>query len=231
MIIFNDEKKIYVHIPKNGGTSITKLLEPYLKWNDILLGGTAVGELFQDVWAPRFGLYKHSAPYEIKDVIGELVYGDYTKFITTRHPLSRFKSAYSFLKTAALNEAKWYLNSKEYGMAINLNSPEEFIDSDFYRNIFHPSDNGYTDIEKLFIPQSYFFNQSEFKENKFLYFKLENLVNDSSPLLSFLNISGEMEIPWANKTNAENSFFGGDLCERLARIYEVDFTVFNYDIL
>ena len=47
MIISHTHRAIFVHIPKTAGTSITALIEPALRWNDLVLGGTTFGERIQ----------------------------------------------------------------------------------------------------------------------------------------------------------------------------------------
>ena len=44
MIISNSHKFIFVHILKTAGTSICAALDPTLRWNDVILGGTGFGE-------------------------------------------------------------------------------------------------------------------------------------------------------------------------------------------
>ncbi|NEN90268.1 MAG: hypothetical protein F6K48_15660 [Okeania sp. SIO3H1] len=44
MIISENDKFIFIHIPKNGGTSVALSLEERLKYNDIVIGGTKYGD-------------------------------------------------------------------------------------------------------------------------------------------------------------------------------------------
>jgi len=229
MIISNSEKKIYIHIPKNGGTSIAVAIEPFLKWNDILIGGSLIGESFQNVWSPRFNLYKHSTPREVKTVLGDQVYDGYTKFITTRHPLSRFHSSFRFLKKIIRENPEWYRQTAEFKINLKLNSVRDFLDSYYFNSIFDFNKSRYSDIEKLFIPQSFFFEVNESRINKFLFFKLEDLVKDASPLFSLLNISTLAALPCSNKNEIDDEIFDSDVRARLKKIYFADYTNFSYE--
>ena len=54
MIISNSHKFIFVHVMKTAGTSVSAALDPWLRWNDIAIGGTRFGEQIQPARAePR----------------------------------------------------------------------------------------------------------------------------------------------------------------------------------
>ena len=74
MIISNTHRAIFVHVPKTAGTSITSLLAPALRWNDLVLGGTTFGERIQAAYKERFGLFKHARARDIRQVVGEEVW-------------------------------------------------------------------------------------------------------------------------------------------------------------
>jgi len=65
-IINNKYKFIFVHVPKNGGTSITNFLSSYSTALDIEIGGTQIGELLQTSYIERYGISKHSTSLNLK---------------------------------------------------------------------------------------------------------------------------------------------------------------------
>jgi hypothetical protein len=101
VLIFNSLRFIYVHIAKCGGTSIEKALDPYLRWNDIGLGGSDLGEIMQAEYGARFGLSKHSAARDIVRVIGSEAWLFYYSFATVRHPVARTASLYNYIQGRA----------------------------------------------------------------------------------------------------------------------------------
>lgn len=104
MIISHTHRAIFVHIPKTAGTSITALIDPHLRWNDLVLGGTAFGERIQPAYQERFGLSKHMRARDIRRVVGEEMWADYFSFAIVRHPYTRIISFYNW-KRAAVSRA------------------------------------------------------------------------------------------------------------------------------
>jgi hypothetical protein len=97
MIISNSHKFIFVHILKTAGTSICAALDPTLRWNDVILGGTGFGEKVNAPYKERFGLRKHSSASQIRAVVGDDVWSQYFKFAFIRHPYTRVVSFYTWL--------------------------------------------------------------------------------------------------------------------------------------
>ena len=97
MIICNSRRYIYFHMHKCGGTSVEKALEPFLHWNDVVLGSTDFGELASEHFMKRFGLYKHSWVEDVERVCGQVVLDNYYMFATVRHPVGRICSLYNFI--------------------------------------------------------------------------------------------------------------------------------------
>ena len=100
MFISNTHRAIFVHIPKTAGTSITNLVEPELRWNDVVLGGSTFGERVQLAYRDRFGLFKHSPARAIRNVIGEELWKAYFTFAVVRHPYTRIASFYNWTRDA-----------------------------------------------------------------------------------------------------------------------------------
>jgi hypothetical protein len=105
MIISHSRQFIFVHIHKAGGTSVEQALDPFLAWNDLILGGSPLGERIQAPYKKKFGLSKHSAVSEIEAVCGSRYLEEYFVFSVVRHPLARVCSIYNFVATTVNNWA------------------------------------------------------------------------------------------------------------------------------
>jgi hypothetical protein len=99
MIISHSRQFTFVHIHKAGGTSVEQALDPYLAWNDLILGGSPLGERMQVPYAAKFGLNKHSSVSEIEKVCGSHYIEEYFLFALVRHPVARVCSIYNFVAT------------------------------------------------------------------------------------------------------------------------------------
>lgn len=96
MIISHSRKFIFVHIEKNAGTSITRYLDKYLIYRDIVLGCTEFGESVQPFFKKKFQLYKHSHADRIRAVTGDDVWQNYFSFSFVRNPWDRMVSLYNW---------------------------------------------------------------------------------------------------------------------------------------
>jgi hypothetical protein len=103
MIISNSHKFIFVHVMKTAGTSVSAAIDPYLRWNDVAIGGTRFGEQIQPAFRERFGLHKHSTASEIRAVVGGDVWSSYFTFTVVRHPYDRIVSLYTWLHKTLRN--------------------------------------------------------------------------------------------------------------------------------
>ncbi|UHD14548.1 sulfotransferase family 2 domain-containing protein [Thiocapsa bogorovii] len=97
MIISNSKDFIFIHTHKCAGSTITDLLSPYSCWNDIELGVSTLGETLQGVYQQRFGLWKHSAARDVRNVLGDETFRAYFKFGFVRNPFFRVISFYTFI--------------------------------------------------------------------------------------------------------------------------------------
>jgi hypothetical protein len=107
MIICHSRKFIFIHIHKTGGTSMERALDPYLEWNDLIVGSSPLGESIQGPFAHKFGLNKHSGVADIERVCGSRYINEYYTFSLVRHPVSRLCSMYNFVATIL---TKWARN-------------------------------------------------------------------------------------------------------------------------
>lgn len=91
MTINHEKKLIFIHIPKNAGTSIIKAM--------------GVANLLMDKSIEEYK--EHYKDY----------WHDYTKFTVVRDPIDRFKSAYKF---ARMKESGWFSITGEEGLEKHL---------------------------------------------------------------------------------------------------------------
>ena len=120
MIISHSKKFIFVHIKKNAGTSVTRYLDEYLTYRDLVLGCTEFGEQIQPFFRWKYKLNKHSYSKRIKAVTGDEVWNDYFSFTFVRNPWARMVSLYTWCRK---NKLKYDICQD----AINSESFSEFI--------------------------------------------------------------------------------------------------------
>ena len=82
-------------------------LEQFLTWDDLILGGSSLGEVINAVYHNRYGLGKHSSIGDIERVCGTAICKEYLIFATIRNPLDRLCSLYNFIGAFVQN----YLNT------------------------------------------------------------------------------------------------------------------------
>lgn len=97
MIISNSRRFAFIHIHKAGGTSVEFGLDPFLSWNDVILGSTPLGEAISFHYRQRFGLDKHSSLGDLCNICGPQILENYYVFSLVRHPLDRLCSLYNFI--------------------------------------------------------------------------------------------------------------------------------------
>jgi Sulfotransferase family len=90
---------VFVHVPKNAGTSVTRYLSPLSTYRDLEIGATRLGEEMAPAFRERFGLHKHSTLAEIRDVMGPEAMAGYRTIAVVRDPEDRVRSVYRFLST------------------------------------------------------------------------------------------------------------------------------------
>ena len=104
MIISHSHSMIFVHIPKNGGTTVETLLKPFLNPEIDMIVSKAAEPAFAEAVAEksdRFRLRKHMSAPQICNAVLPEIYRSMFSFAFSRNPYSRCYSAYSFLTSRA----------------------------------------------------------------------------------------------------------------------------------
>jgi uncharacterized membrane protein len=89
---------VFIHIPKNAGSSTANYLSQLSAYRDQEVGVTRVGELVAPALRSRYLLHKHATHSEIKTVMGRDDISSYATIAVVRHPYERAYSAYTFLQ-------------------------------------------------------------------------------------------------------------------------------------
>ena len=88
----------FIHIPKTGGTTVAAAYEPHMRFDDVVLGGTLLGEQLQGRYRDRFGLHKHSGARAVINAAGADSFARVFSFALLRHPVDRMTSLYRWLR-------------------------------------------------------------------------------------------------------------------------------------
>ncbi|CAN1527438.1 Sulfotransferase [Burkholderiaceae bacterium] len=220
-VINNKFKFIFVHVPKNAGTSITNLLASFSSPIDIEIGGTQIGELLQPEYIRRYGIAKHSTSFVLEAILGE-TWNNYFKFAIVRHPYSRFISAFNFLRNWKSE------NTNFHKKILSFSNINDFISSNFLSiekipdNIFNKQTHWICDKNGNEILVDKYIKIEDFEQG------IQSLVSNISPLEKF-NLSN---IPWLNSSNNTDAAVGDILnktsLDILYTIYKDDFDKFEY---
>lgn len=219
MIINNSRQFLFIHTPKAAGTTVTGELSRFTTFRDIEVGGTPYGEKFQDTYAARFNLRKHSTGEAIRSKAGPDMWRSYFVFAFVRNPFSRAYSLYRFLQ-------KW--REGPHHAAVAEVTFEEFITSEsLFRGdieIAKPQAHWMTDRKGDLLPGVDFIG------------RLENFDADFSFILSTIS---RRRIEYKSKQKQNVSTHPGewrnavtpDAKAAIEEIYAADFALFGYDRL
>lgn len=157
MIVSHSQKFIFIHIEKNAGTSITRTLDNYMTYKDLILGCSPFGEGIQPFYKEKYGVNKHSNAIDVKSLVGKQVWNDYFSFSFVRNPWDRVVSLYTwcrnskhklpicqeainsksfsdFIKSKCFSELPQqldYISDTEGNIIVNFVGRQEFVQRDF----------------------------------------------------------------------------------------------------
>jgi len=142
---------IFVHVPKNAGTSVAMYLSQASTYRDQEIGGTQLGQAVAPFYRARFGLSKHSTVAEIGRAVGPETMAAYTSFAVWRDPTERLLSIYGFLrKWDAWRQLEGFVRFvPEFDACRDAN---DFIGSELFRTTSGP--------DRIFNPQAFWLADS-----------------------------------------------------------------------
>jgi hypothetical protein len=211
-MIINDLKAIYIHIPKNGGTTIGNIFHP----NDIIqhLPTDSLGQTYSDYLSdPKKHAAEHFTYNEYKDFIynsnSNIKY--WYVFTFVRNPYSRVYSTWKFL---------CYQKSINNPVFNNINN-DILLSFEIFVN--HLYNNNHKD---------FCIDQTDYIQSNDCNFigRYENFISDLSKLLYKFNI--HKDIPYLNKTSSDpneyKKFVNKHIQNTIYSIYKEDFLEFDY---
>ncbi len=212
---------IFIHIPKNAGSAITRYLSQFSDEEDMVIGVTPKGEEFS-TQSRNLGLSKHASCAEIQRFLGPEKWCHYLKFVVVRNPYSRAYSIYTFLK-------KKFREWKNAEIMDTFQSFDDFVKSDFFQS---------SGPDRIFHPQSFWLPPTEDALYSPLYIgRQENLNDDFSELteliglppldplngLELVNASSD-SVEWHSATDSPT------IKEIIQKKYSQDFKRFGYPL-
>jgi hypothetical protein len=206
MIICDKKKFVFIHIPKNSGTAMTKELQKTYKDTQLMMKTERNGI--------NIGIDKMHLYYDVIDkFISKNILDNYCKFCIIRNPYNKLYSAWHFIK-----ERHGYSDVNDF---IKYKLNEEFI----YGKELIPRD-----ARVHYRPQFTFVYNNE--NNKFADFiiRYENLNED----ISKMNEKYGLNIPLYDNGNSQKSYINllnKDSIIKINSLYKKDFELFNYEMI
>jgi hypothetical protein len=205
MIICDKEKFIFIHIPKNAGTSMSKNLLLKYPSGNILWGTERKGK--------NIGIDKgHLYNYVIGNYINSNILKGYRTFCIVRNPYNKVYSAWNYLRSRY-----------KYG---NVN---EFIKNKLNESFIYGLEIIKDDARVHYRPQyTFVYDGSDEKYVNFI-IKYEQMNEDIKELNSRFNLN----IPefGVNTDRDYIKFLNNESIEKINKLYKKDFKLFNYKML
>ena len=195
----------YIHIPKNGGSTVSKVLSQHLTYFDILVGGVKEYKEIDQHYHWNFKISKHSTYEQMKKYTDQF---EINWFTTFREPISRVVSIYKFSK----NRPNLYIGY-DYR---NINT---FIQSDMFIN-----SNG---VDLLHASQSSFLKVNGKLNESIKIFSLENLTLLSNYLSKALDKKIDISIKENVSTINESFDLEKKSIEIIHNKYSEDFDLYQ----
>jgi hypothetical protein len=215
---------LFVHIPKNAGTSVAMALQPIMGYRDQEIGGTELGQAIAPYFRRRFGIGKHATLREVRSVIGPGPADEYRSFCVIRDPFERAASTYRFLRRWQDWQTidRWREHAQRFMACATL---DEFIDSEFFQT---------PGPDRLLEPQmSWLEGPSGEPAGIDRMLRLEYLEEELPSLMASFGVPDArrvIRLPHANRSDVRST--NRDLSERSVRIlldrYAADFEHLGY---
>ena len=206
MIVIHEKELVFIHIPKNSGTEMTKQIQNTYEDAIVLRDCEREGV--------NVGIDKMHLYFDVIDLfIPKNVLKAYTKFCIVRNPYNKLYSAWKFIQ-----ERHGYDNVNDF---IKYKLNEEFI----YGKELTPMD-----ARVHYRPQFTFVYDSE--RNKFADFviRYENLNED----ISKMNEKYGLDVPLYDNGNTQKSyinFLNRDSIIKINELYRKDFELLGYEMI
>jgi len=219
MIISKSKNFIYIHLDKCGGTSIETALEPFLSWDDIIIGSTPFGEkMYLAYQEKNNSLRKHSNYLDIKNFIGN-DWNSMYKFATVRDPKKIMISLYFYVKdmvdyhidSRSLKDITSVVYENKNKKEIFFSNNKAFTDDPYFFYFIKSSINKtYIDgfIEYMIKTRSNSVQTqiSRVDDTVDLY-DIDNINNNWNNILKKLNINDNVELKQLNKSNKPKEIY------------------------
>ena len=209
-MIWHDEKLIYVHIPKCGGTSVRKARQAKV-------GGKHLNRTWVHGWktfiAPN--LWNQHATYDQY----ALTFRDYTYCTQVRNPYTRFESMWKHCVRVGLTTKEFYEWGNRTIDGLDLGNWEEACDKDKQELIL-----GYY-YNRNDIPSLLFQPQWRWVRSPVKVFKLEEMTIWDYIKLPPMHRNNSAESP---KMEGKDILWSTSLREKVYEVYQEDFRKFRY---
>jgi chondroitin 4-sulfotransferase 11 len=204
MIICDKEKFIFIHIPKNSGSSMTESLQKTYEDTKLLM--------FCEREGINIGIDKMHLYYEVIDqFIPKNILDKYVKFCIVRNPYDKLYSAWNFIK-------------ERHG----YNEVNDFVKYKLDENFIYGKEIIPGDARVHYRPQfTFVYDENNNKFSDFI-IRYENLNEDISKLNKKYNLNISLYDNGNTQKNYIN-FFNVESIKKINNLYKKDFILFNYD--